>query len=71
MLMIYVILSTMVIQIWKEPWKSTRISALLWDFTGKFNQEPHYFKYFEFCRQKMSAFFPHLNRKGATKGLAF
>ena len=37
MSMICVISSTMVIQIWKEPWKSTRISALLWGFTGIMN----------------------------------
>ena len=37
--------------------------------TGKFNQEPHYFKEFEFPRQKNICVFRHLNKKCATKGL--
>ena len=38
--------------------------------TGKFNQEPHYFKKCEFSHQKKVFIFCHLNRKCATKGLA-
>ena len=38
--------------------------------TGKFNQEPHYFKKFEFSRKKKVCIFRHLNRKCAKKGLA-
>ena len=38
--------------------------------TGKFNQEPHYFKKFEFSRLKKVCIFCHLNRKCATRGLA-
>ena len=40
------------------------------NITGKFNQEPHYVKKFEFSRQKKVCIFPHLNRKCATKGFA-
>ena len=35
--------------------------------TGKFNQEPHYFKKFEFFRPKKVGIFRHLNRKCAKK----
>ena len=38
--------------------------------TGKFNQELHYFKNFEFSRQKKVCIFCHLNKKCATKRLA-
>ena len=38
-------------------------------YTGKFIQEPHYFKEFEFSRQKVICAFRHLNKKCATKGL--
>ena len=38
--------------------------------TGKFNQEPHYFKKFEFSRQKKVCIFRLLNRKCAKKVLA-
>ena len=37
--------------------------------TGKFNQEPHYFKEFEFSRQKNIFAFCRLNKKCATKEL--
>ena len=37
--------------------------------TGKFIQEPHYFKKFEFSRQKIICAFRHLSKKCATKGL--
>ena len=39
--------------------------------TGKFNQEPNYFKFkkFEFSRLKKVCIFCHLNREYATKGL--
>ena len=39
--------------------------------TGKFIQEPHYFKKFEFSRQIKVFIFRHLDRKCATKGLEF
>ena len=34
------------------------------NITGKFNQEPHYFKKFEFSCQKKVCIFRHLNRNG-------
>ena len=37
--------------------------------TGKSIHEPHYFKKFEFSRQKIICAFPHLSQKYATKGL--
>ena len=37
--------------------------------TGKFNQEPHYFKKFQFPAKKKVCIFCHLNRKCASKKL--
>ena len=37
--------------------------------TGKSKSRPHYFKIFEFSRQKKVYIFCHLNRKCAKKGL--
>ena len=37
--------------------------------TGKSIHESHYFKKFEFSRQKIICAFPHLSQKYATKGL--